>query len=181
MKNEVIKKIINWGISLIGGAAVSGAGNAFTTSIGGNAPLGLSGNVSGGFLSGMGGGFTPRAHGAIFASPVLTPTRQLLAEAAPEAVVPLTEGGIERFTSGLKIDMPGLGDKADHNDMRRLEEVMQRAMAHQPPIELTVVLNNPVDPRRMGMQPDEVVQIVGKNIQEDGVLRRVITKNVTRQ
>jgi hypothetical protein len=59
----------------------------------------------------------------------------------------------------------------------QLQSTVRDAIAQRPPVELTIVLNNPVDPRRMGLQPDEVVQVVGKNIQEDGLLRRVIVKN----
>jgi hypothetical protein len=72
----------------------------------------------------------------------------------------------------------GAEPRPREHEQRRWQETIE-ALAKRP-VELTVVMNNPIDPRKMGMQPDEVVQVVGKNISDDGVLRRIIVKSTPR-
>lgn len=110
---------------------------------------------------------------------VTSASLRLLGDAGPEAVVPLTTAGIATFTSGLQRGAersPPERHQASTAHLQRMEAMLQQAMAAKPPLEVTVVLNNPIDPRRMGLQPDEVVQIIGRNINEDGIVRRIIVQ-----
>jgi hypothetical protein len=48
------------------------------------------------------------------------------------------------------------------------------------PLELTVVIAAPVDMSQYRTSPEEIVQIVTRNIQQDGVIRRVIVRQAGR-
>ena len=175
-KNETIKKVVGIAINFIAGLFGGGGSGAY-------------GGLSQGFNV-QTSPYGAWAHGGIFGSPVAlqrggvitAPRLALMGEATPEAVVPLTAEGIARFTRGLQRGAPAAlretTSSSREHERRRFQDTVE-ALARRP-VEVTVVLNNPIDPRRMGMQPEEVVQVVGRDINNDGVLRRIIVKNAQR-
>jgi tape measure domain-containing protein len=172
-KSEAIKQIVKL------------VGNIVNMIFGGGGGLDLNMSAIGSGSSQA--GFLGSAHGNIFGSPVAlqrgglvaSPRLSLLGEATPEAVVPLTAEGIARFTRGLQRGAPGGGVTpavaSREHEQRRWQETVE-SLAKRPVV-IEVTLNNPIDPRKMGLQPEEVVQVVGRNINEDGIIRRLVVKH----
>jgi tape measure domain-containing protein len=171
-RNETIQKLVGlignvlgFGLGAVGVPAggVSGTGSGATYGPLGVAHGGIFGSVPG------------AQYGGLYASPSL----RLLGEATPEAVVPLTEAGIARFTRGLARGA-GAGEtrQASRSPEQRWQSTVD-ALAKRPVV-LEVTINGMIDPAKMGLQPDQVVQIVGENIQNDKILRRIIVRNTQR-
>lgn len=163
-KSKLIQGLIGTVVGALGGAA-GGALGAGPGGIG-TLPFGAHGGIFG----------APQAtqFGALFAAPAV----RLLAEATPEAVVPLTEAGIARFTRGLARGAGGEGTgpgQAAAQQERRWHDTIDQLAKR--PIEVQVVIAAPVDMSAMRTTPEEIVRVVGENVQQDGTLRRIIQRH----
>lgn len=190
-QSEFIKKLVALGVRLLGATVSTTANSGGTTD-----DLGFGYRQHGGPLPQRGLALVGEAGPEVidlrrqFVFPNYHPvTQAVLAKHMPASAPPIPafqHGG--RLPSYTTVDQavftqPGAPSapgplpiaSTDSSRLRLLEE-MVRSLEKRP-IALTVELRNPIDPRTLGMQPEEVVRVVGRNIQDDGILRRLVIQH----
>lgn len=145
-----------------GGVASGLSGSGATPTLAGLGGSGLSGTTLPSVFNAMGNAFksgriVPMADGSLVNQPTYFPMAGnnigLMGEAGAEAVMPLT-----RTRSGK------LGVMSDEKESK-------------PPVNVTVILDNIVDPKAFGKTDEEIVSVVVQDYAKGGSLKQVIRKN----
>ncbi|MCP4475380.1 MAG: phage tail tape measure protein [Gammaproteobacteria bacterium] len=136
------------------------------------AVMGGSGGGTGGFLSGLfGGGGGPTGGGGLPTVAQASGQQSIIGMISPLEGLNFDKGGIVPGRVGQPVPITAHGGE-------QIIPVGERNMQSDRPIELTVVLNNPVDPAAFQKTDEEVVNLIADNYTRGAIIRKVIREDI---